>query len=353
MKVPKARKLSSGKWFIQLRLGGQSIPVTESTEKKCIRQAELTKAEYLAGKKIVAIQANNITLEKACEEYLKLFRSRWSPTTAERYEKIPKNSFQALMKLPVSKITRRMVDKAVSVECSRNGRGGKPRAPKTIHNEWGFITEVLAYNDNPMPDIRLPEIKRVPVQILTPEQVYGAIQGTPIELPCLLAMWMTLTMSEIRGLTKSKSIRNGQLSVVETVVQVKGKAVRKTGGKEYSRSRTLPIPPYIQKLIDEVPTDIICPLTANAMDKRLRRALEKADLPAISFHKLRHISASTMTALGVPPAYIKAAGGWSTNQIMESVYTHIYTDASKMYASVMDNYMDKIIDNANKNANGT
>ena len=51
MKVPKARKLSSGKWFIQLRLGGESIPVTAGTEKECTRQAQAVKAEYLVGKR--------------------------------------------------------------------------------------------------------------------------------------------------------------------------------------------------------------------------------------------------------------------------------------------------------------
>lgn len=46
MKVPKPRKLSSGNWFIQLRLGGESISVTEPTEKKCIKSAQLIKAEF-------------------------------------------------------------------------------------------------------------------------------------------------------------------------------------------------------------------------------------------------------------------------------------------------------------------
>ena len=43
MKVQKARKLPSGSWFIQLRLDGKSIPVTERTEKECIRAAQLAR----------------------------------------------------------------------------------------------------------------------------------------------------------------------------------------------------------------------------------------------------------------------------------------------------------------------
>ena len=45
MKIPKARKLPSGTWHIQLRLGGESITVNARTEKECVRQAQIIKAE--------------------------------------------------------------------------------------------------------------------------------------------------------------------------------------------------------------------------------------------------------------------------------------------------------------------
>ena len=53
MKVPEPRKLSSGNYFIQLRLNGQSIPITAETATECKNIAELTKAEYRAGKKAI------------------------------------------------------------------------------------------------------------------------------------------------------------------------------------------------------------------------------------------------------------------------------------------------------------
>ena len=47
MKIPKAKKMSSGNYFIRLRLGGEEICITEPTEKECIRQAQFIKSEYL------------------------------------------------------------------------------------------------------------------------------------------------------------------------------------------------------------------------------------------------------------------------------------------------------------------
>ena len=100
-------------------------------------------------------------------------------------------------------------------------------------------------------------------------------------LACLLAAWLSLSMSEIRGLTKSKSIYNDQLYVVETLVRVKRQDVRKEGGKEEERSRALDIPPYIQKLIDRVPGDVLVPLTGKQIYGRFKKAIAAAgkDLP--------------------------------------------------------------------------
>ena len=36
MKVPKPRKLASGTWFIQMRLDGESVPVSAATRSECV-----------------------------------------------------------------------------------------------------------------------------------------------------------------------------------------------------------------------------------------------------------------------------------------------------------------------------
>ena len=44
-----------------------------------------------------------------------------------------------------------------------------------------------------------------------------------LELPVLLAAWLSFSMSEIRGLTKSKSISGDHIRIAEVVVVVGGK----------------------------------------------------------------------------------------------------------------------------------
>ncbi len=50
----------------------------------------------------------------------------------------------------------------------------------------------------------------------------------------------------------------------------------------------------------------------------------------MSFHKLRHLNASTMAYLGVDRATAKARGGWKTSAIMDDVYTHSLKRAAEV-----------------------
>lgn len=93
MKIPEPRKLKSGKYFIQLRLGGESISVTHLSEKESKRQAGLVKAEYLAGKRMMTKQEAPAaqTLGEAIDRYIKTRDNILSPSTIRGYQTIRNN----------------------------------------------------------------------------------------------------------------------------------------------------------------------------------------------------------------------------------------------------------------------
>ena len=343
IKVPKPRQLPSGTWTAQMMIKGKRCSITADSEEEYYVKARAAKTGLVALSK----RSESITLETACRRYIDDARGRLRPSTVQGYEKIVEQNFQTLMHTRLDKINEKALQRAVDDECKKVSRRGKPYSPKTIANGYMFIATVL---HEVMPDldttVRLPEEKRKPVQILTPEEVYSAVQGTEIELPVLLSMWLSFSMSELLGLSKSKSIRGNQISVVDTVTTVRGEAVRSEGGKEELRSRTLTMPSYIASLIDDVPGDVIVPMTAQTLSKRFYRALDKAGLPHMTFHQLRHINASVMSRLGIPDVDANERGGWKTDYVRKTVYTHAFTEQRQQSDLTVDSFFTNIITNA-------
>ena len=353
MIVPKPRRLKNGRFYIYLRLGDSGISITEDTERACTRSAQLAKAEYLANKRIAGRRPKNDntkkTLRQHCLEEIEMRRPMLSPSTIQGYEKVVDQNLQGIMDTRLCDLTSDMVRLEISKEMQKPGRRtGTTLSSKTLHNATGFLFPIIRkYNPGALDGVSLPELHHRPAQILRPEEVYETVRGTDIELPCLLAMRMTLTVSEIRGLTKSKSIHGDLLTVAEVVVDIHGAPVRKETAKEETRNRTLRIPPYIKALIDRVEGDVVCPLSSQALNKRLQRRLEKFGYPPISFHKLRHIAASTMISLGVPDDYILAEGGWKTPYVLNRTYKHLYAKEQQEYADKIDDRFDEFLKNVN------
>lgn len=75
--VPRPRQLSSGNWFIQLRISGTSIPVIEETEALCRTKAAAIKSGLLEAKKNPAAK----TYRQAIQDYIDAGRGSLSPAT--------------------------------------------------------------------------------------------------------------------------------------------------------------------------------------------------------------------------------------------------------------------------------
>ena len=342
MKLPTVRQLPSGSWFCQLRLDGQSISITEPTRERCEARALAYKTGILTARKT----PQSITLGKACDQYIADREGVLKPSAIDGYYKIRNNYFQSVMGVKLSDLTAKRLSLAVQKERQRVSRRGKPLAPKTIQNALMFILCVLNENKVDLDgEVTAPEVKKKLIRLPEPEQVIQAIVGSEIELPCLLACWLTLSMSEIRGLTKSQSIVGNQLYVVETLVRVRDHAaekarkeklgdaapktgiykdVREEGGKEEDRPRALDIPPYIKNLIDQVEGDILVPLTIRQIERRFDKLQEAHGLRHMTFHQLRHMAASIMAMLGIQKEIAQERGGWKTPHTMNTVYTHVF-----------------------------
>ena len=342
MNVPKPRKLDSGSWFIQLRLGGESIPVTAASEKECVRAAQLIKAEYQAGKRKVS--HDSITLSEAIEQYVEAKRGVLSPATIRGYECIKKNRFQAYMKKPLKKIDWQAVVSAEAQLCSA----------KTLKNSWGLIASAVKSAGYPVPDVTLPQVILRDEPYLEPTQIptfVKAIHGQPCEIPALLAL-CSLRRSEICALTwEDIDLEKKRIHVAGAVVADEHqKFVVKETNKNQSSRRYVPIMiPELQTALEAVEdkTGSIYSGNPNTIYNQINRICRTNALPEIGVHGLRRSFASLAYHLHIPERIAMRIGGWSDAVTMHRIYIKLSESDVSEYAGDIT----KFYKNANEIAN--
>lgn len=348
MKVPKARHLDSGTWFIQLRLDGRSIPVSGQTEDECVAKAMAIKAGLVKAKKA----PQKKTLGEAYDAYI-VDCDLLSPSTIASYKRLRKNTFQSLMPRQLSNLT----NEAINREIKAMQKAGK--SPKYISNAVALLRPVLKtyYKDFEL-DISMPQVKKkakIPQSQLPTEaeieQIITVAKGTIMELPILMGVWMGMRMSEIRG-AKFGDIVGNKLHICRAIVDdEKGNPVIKPPKTE-SGERWIDLPPYIQSLIpDGDPDDFIVKLSGQAIYKRFSRILEKAGIRHFRFHDLRHANAAAMISLGIDAKYAQERNGWATDYMYKQVYGYIMDSKMSEESRRIDLYFMSKMENANKNAN--
>lgn len=350
MNVPKPRKLKSGTWFIQLRLGGESIPVTALSEKECIKQAEYIKSEYRAGKRQPKQEAPEKlpTLKEAIDSYIASKNNVLSPSTIRGYKVIERTRFKGLMDRSLSDISENNWIQACNEEaaiCSA----------KTLTNSWRFIATVVRHEIKiELPAVTLPQIAPNERPFLDADQIkkfIDATEGNKYRVEMLLAL-SGLRRSEICGLRwENVDLKNRRILVKGAAVYDEfGKVVQKKENKNRSSTRYVPImmDELYEALEREKRTDgLVAKCTPNALQKISNRICEKSGLPHVSVHGLRHSFASLAYHLNVPEKVTMQIGGWSDDKTMRKIYTHIAQADVKKY----ENDFAKFFKNANENAN--
>ena len=335
-----AKQLPSGSWRVRVydKETGKRVSFTSDLPGKAGKaEAELMAREYLLGRR--QKQEQGLTVGECIDEYISLKENILSPATIEGYRKEKRNGLAALCDIPLKDLTPTMIQAHVN-------KLALTKSPKSVRNTHGFLVSVLNVY---APDLRinttLPKPQKIIKQLPDVSEVLRAIVGTEIELPCLLAMWCSLRMSEIRGAKKS-DISGGVLTIRDTVVTVAGEHIEKHSTKTVDSTRQIALPQRVQALISALPAeqDKLTLLTGQAIYKRFTRLLAAKGIEPMTFHDLRHMNASVMLALGIPDKYAMERGGWSSPNIMKSVYQHTFSAERQAADKKIDEYFESLLD---------
>lgn len=338
--MAQAKQLPSGSWRVRVydKELKKQISFTSNLDGKAGKaEAELMAREYVLGKR--QKREKGKTVGECIDEYIDLKENILSPTTISEYRRCRNAELNDLCNIYINEITSNDIQQHIN-------KLSLTMKPKTVRNAHGLLASVLNIY---APDFRirttLPKVQKKIKELPPVLDVLKAIVNSDIELPCLLALWSSLRMSEVRGIKKS-DIKNGRLTIHQTTVRVHNKDVEKNTTKTIESTRLVRLPSRIIYLIDQLPPEQekITTLTGQAIYMRFTRLLQRKGIEHMSFHDLRHMDASIMLSLNIPDKYAMERGGWSSPSVMKSVYQHTFSAEREAIEDKIDNYFNGLLD---------
>lgn len=334
---PKPVELPSGAFRCQVMVGGKRIDVVDD-------DPEVAHAKALALKSgVIQEQAKSpksMTVGEAIDKYIESKDSVLSPSTIVGYKKQRKNTFQELMDVRIGDLRPEDVQRSVN-------RMAKEKSPKYVRNAYGLLTAALSvYAPGFVLHTTLPQRKKPDISIPSEKEISMIaedVKGKKFELPFLLAAWLGLRTSEIRGLTWD-CVEGDTIHIKQALVDgTDGPTLKST--KTYSGDRRLPLPKYLQELIEAQPKsendDYIVHYNRNQLYKCLYRSCRRLGIQRYRFHDLRHYQASVLLALGIPDKYAMERMGHASTNMLKNVYQHTMQEQTLRYSEQVDTYFEK------------
>lgn len=331
---PSPVELPSGMWRCQVTVNGKRESIIDADPEVAHAKALAIKSGFLRQ----ASAPSEMTVGEAVDRYIESKDTVLSISTIAGYRKIKRNQFPPIENIKLGLLTRETVQKWVNSM-------SKDKSPKTVRNAHALLTASVGEY---YPDLNLrttlPQKERHDISVPGTEdikKIVQAVKGTEHELYILLAIWLGLRMSEIRGL-KWTDIDGKTLRIRRALVD-QGEKTTKT----YSSQRDLPIPARIEELLKKETrsSEYIVPKSRHYIYENFQKICEKAGVSQhYRFHDLRHINASVMLAQGVPNKYAQQRMGHATENMLKTVYQHTMDEETKKYNDRIDAYFSGLLE---------
>lgn len=258
---------------------------------------------------------DSITFEEAAGRYIGAKSKVLSPSTITAYNSILKNMPDKFKRMDIAVIDDYTLQRLINDYAATH-------SAKTTHNVYGFVRAVIRLF-YPQSAIRatLPQKPRPVAYTPTREDVERILKeadGTEYYIPVYLAT-LSLRNSEICALTIF-DLKDDILTINKALVRSDQGYILKNTPKTDKSNRTIRIPHELAERIRE--QGYIYKGYPLQISRYLWRTEKKLNIPHFGIHRLRHFFASYSHELGYSDAVIQAVGGWSTDNVMKSVYRH-------------------------------
>ena len=284
------------------------------------------------------------------------------PSTMQVYEETVRRIVPHIGRVPLTKLTPQDVQRMLqAIAAAGAAASSVARARAVLRNalgqavRWGLVPRnVAALTDAPNDERKRPKV-------LTPQEarrLLDAVRGERFEALYHIALTLGLRQGELLGLRwHDVDLAAGTIRIEQTVKMVRGKLIIQAPKTHRSR-RTLPLPPTLidqlhqhrmRQRVEQAQAgdrwqdhDLVfasmvgTPTSPRNLLRSFWRILERAELPHMRFHDLRHACATLLAAQGVPPRVAMEILGHAHISTTMNIYTHVLDDSTKHAIVGMD-----------------
>lgn len=243
---------------------------------------------------------------------------------------------------------RKMIESGLSAQTVKHHH-------QNISNALKSALRKELISSNPAQIAKTPKAEKFKGDFLNAEQVAELMQRldkSPIRIPALLGAYYGLRRSEIIGLSwKFVDFENKRITIAQTVLQNTGGDYVRSGTKNDSSYRTLPMSDYIYNTLLQhkawqeerkrtlkskyIDSDFVCTfdngklISPNYLTKKFKAIIKESNLPQVRFHDLRHSVASNLLINGFSIVEVQEWLGHSSASTTLNFYSHIDSSKSK------------------------
>ena len=303
----KIEKLPSGNYRVQKQINGKRHSLTfdhKPTQRELLeRIAELSDAHN-----------GKATFKSAALSYIAARSNTLSPSTIKEYKGTINRLDDWFVAMPIDTITTNDVQRQINSLAAT-------KAPKTVRNYHGFISSILAeFRPNLSLHTHLPMRNGKTPYIPSSEDIKALLdyaKNTPYEVPLMLGC-CSMRRGEICALTMD-DIDGNVIHVTKDMVLDENNNWVVKAPKTPDSIRDIPLRPEV---LDAIQRNGLYTGHPNSISDWMDKAEKTLGLNHFSLHKCRHYYASAAHAAGIPDADIQKGGGWKTDHVMKTIYTH-------------------------------
>lgn len=294
---------------------------------------------------------SDILFSSLVENYLEDISHRLKPTTMENKRFIIQGKLLPYFEnLKVCDIDTIKVRKWQNELISYRDNNGKPFSQtylKTVNNQLSAIMNyAVAHYQLPSNPCRaagsMGKSKADEMHIWTQEQYEqfsNAIQKSSVKLAFDVMFYTGMRSGELLALTPADILPTKRIDINKNYAKIRGEELF-LEPKTPKAKRCISIPDflyddilkYVSKLYGIEKGDRIFYFTKSALDKEIKRVAEKAGLPPIRVHDLRHSHASMLIEMGFTPLEIAERLGHESVKTTLDTYSHLYPDKDQQLA---------------------